>query len=109
MDPHFYHPTKVNEHILSNQERREALKDSFRCAAAGIPEPDLLQFLTPAEKVRYEFLSNSEERPFSSFDLRESGELLWHARLRRYACRKYNLNERLWCGDGPPPWRRITK
>jgi hypothetical protein len=108
MDPHFYHPSKVHEHILTNQERREALKDSFRSAAAGIPEPDLLRFLSPAERLRYESLSNSEERPVSSFEVTKSGELLWIARLRRYACQKYNLTERIWCGDGPPPWRRTS-
>ena len=109
MDPHGYHPMSVDESILTNQERRAALKESFQDEAAGSQAPDLTQYLTREELSAYEMRLRGPEVERLSFSLPQSGQLLFAARLRRYARQKYNHGKRLWCGDGPPPWRRITK
>jgi hypothetical protein len=104
MHLHTYHPIEVDEDVLTDHECREALVEFFRNEAAGTPEPDLCPYLTPAELRRHRTSHQATQQV--SVDVSDGDGLLHVARLRKFACRKYNGGEQIWCGDGPPPWRQ---
>lgn len=96
MHLHTYHPIELTDDVLSDAERQEAMIEFFRNSAAGISEPDLDPYLTRDELQQYRAAEQVEATQRSSCDMSETDGLLHIARLRRFACLKYNDGERRW-------------